>query len=142
MITALRGKTLDRLRAQLAQDNARRPIVMTEIDRPDWPKAFHAALEGSVAVKAWRSKTFLAVLYVEPGKPARRLTVCRTQLNDQGDYQDAITWDELMRVKFECGYGDVDAVELYPRDRDVVNVANMRHLWILPELSELGWRAR
>lgn len=140
MLTNLRGKALDRLRVQIAQRNATRPLTMTAVARAEWPKVFDG-MEGATAERVWLSRTFLAVLYNEPGKAARRLTVCRTQLDDQGDYRDGVSWDDLMRVKAECGYGDVDAVELYPRDRDVVNVANMRHLWILPELSELAWRS-
>lgn len=32
------------------------------------------------------------------------------------------------------------AVEIYPAERDIVNVANMRHLWVLPERLPFGWR--
>lgn len=48
------------------------------------------------------------------------------------DGSDGITWDDLQWIKRAAGYGDREAVEVYPLDDDVVNVANMRHLWILP----------
>jgi hypothetical protein len=32
------------------------------------------------------------------------------------------------------------AVEIYPADGDVVAVANMRHLWLLPEAPAFAWR--
>jgi hypothetical protein len=32
-------------------------------------------------------------------------------------------------------------VEIYPRDRDIVNIANMRHLWVMAEPLALGWFA-
>lgn len=44
-----------------------------------------------------------------------------------------------MRLKAECGRGDKWAVELYPPDEAVVNVANIRHLWLLPEPPAFGW---
>ena len=31
-------------------------------------------------------------------------------------------------------------MEVYPRTADLVNVANMRHLWVLPELLPFAWR--
>lgn len=48
----------------------------------------------------------------------------------------------LAQVYEEAGYGDRDAFEAYPRQADVVNVANMRHLWVLPEGELLAgiWR--
>jgi hypothetical protein len=68
-----------------------------------------------------------------------RLSVCRTSL--AGDrWQDGITWDELQRLKRECGYGDADAIEVFPADTDVVNVANMRHLWVMADPIACAWR--
>lgn len=54
--------------------------------------------------------------------------------------QDGISWDALQEIKGAVGYADRDAVEIYPRDADVVNVANMRHLWITPEPIAFAWR--
>lgn len=33
-----------------------------------------------------------------------------------------------------------DAGEVFPAESDVVNVANMRHLWLLREPPPFGWR--
>jgi hypothetical protein len=33
-----------------------------------------------------------------------------------------------------------DAVEVYPPAGDVVNVANMRHLWVLRDRLPFAWR--
>lgn len=38
------------------------------------------------------------------------------------------------------GLADSWAVEVFPADADVVNVANMRHLWILPDAPAFAWR--
>jgi hypothetical protein len=45
-----------------------------------------------------------------------------------------------MQLKRECGRGDRDAVEVYPADRDIVNVANMRRLFFPPEPLAFKWR--
>ena len=140
MLKFVTTRELNQARVALAQYNRMFPETMREIARADWPEEF-SRLKSCPAERVWRSREFLAVLYVEPGKIARRLSVCRTRINDRGDYEDGISWDDLMRVKSQCGFADVDAVEMYPRDRDVVNVANLRHLWILPEPSDLVWRA-
>jgi len=37
---------------------------------------------------------------------------------------------------------DADAIEIFPADMDVVNVANMRHLWVMAEPVEFAWRKK
>jgi len=44
-----------------------------------------------------------------------------------------LTWDELMVIKNEMLGEDACAIELFSREGDVVNEANIRHLWELPE---------
>lgn len=56
-----------------------------------------------------------------------------------GRWADGISWDDLQRVKYEIGRGDQWAVEMFPPDDEVTNVANMRHLWIIATPS-FGWR--
>ena len=58
--------------------------------------------------------------------------------------KDGITWDQLQMAKAEAGFADCRAIEIYPRECDVVNEINMRHLFIVPEeiqipdLTDLG----
>lgn len=88
---------------------------------------------------AWRNRNFLVQAYHDGGTV--RLSINRTDFSvSTGDWDDGITWDELMRVKAACGYGDFWAVEVYPPDEHLVNVANIRHLWLLPEPPAFGWR--
>ena len=89
-------------------------------------------------IAVWRSRDFLVQVFCEANQ-IMRLSVCRTKL-DGTRWQDGITWDELQQIKKEVGMGDKFAVEIYPADADVVNVANMRHLWILPEAPAFAWR--
>ncbi len=44
-----------------------------------------------------------------------------------------LTWDKLMEIKNEMLGEEACAIELFPREGDVVNEANIRHLWELPE---------
>ena len=48
-------------------------------------------------------------------------------------WRDGITWDELQRIKNECLGEDVWCVEVYPAQSELLDVANMRHLWVLDE---------
>ena len=112
----------------LYKTNALAAAIMTEIPG-------HAvALIGDIRdrpLRAWRSKGFLACFYHAALDPTWwRLTVNRTMILDTGDWVDGITWDELMQVKQECGFGAWWGVEIYPPPEKVVDVANMRHLWL------------
>ncbi len=68
-----------------------------------------------------------------------RLSVNRTMINDKGEWIDGITWEELQKIKNQCGYTDRAAVELFPPEHDIVNVANIRHLFVLETIPEYLW---
>lgn len=90
-------------------------------------------------LRVLRSRDFLVQEFAANAPAKVRLSVCRTTL--YGDrWQDGITWDDLQQIKRECGYGDADAIEVFPADADVVNVANMRHLWVMSEPVACAWR--
>ena len=111
---------------------AKQPSTLHPLPRSEWPK--HPHFE---PLEVWRSRGFLVQICAEPNG-YERMTVCRTTHNAES-WDDLITWDELMALKRECGRGDRDALELYPADRDVVNVANMRHLFFPPHPVEFKW---
>lgn len=100
-------------------------------EMPDYPKL----------LKAWRSKRYVVQLFdeIEMKPGLLRLSICRVQRNHDGNWKDGLTWDELQNIKRELGYGNVYAVEVYPRDRDIIAVANFRHLWLLAEPLPIGW---
>jgi hypothetical protein len=93
-------------------------------------------------VAVFRSMTFLVQLFEEPS--GHRLTISRTVLNGWKDgqpvWREGISWDEMQALKAEAGFGDRWAIEVFPPDSEVVNVANMRHLWLLPDAPAYGWR--
>ena len=47
--------------------------------------------------------------------------------------KDGITWDEIQRIKDECGFEDKDAIEFYPAKSNVLNNGNFRHIYIFDE---------
>lgn len=109
------------------------PSSLTRIPRSEWPYTPRPP------VAAWQSKDYIVQAYQEPNHIIR-LSVCRTSRKKSGGWADKITWDELQQVKREVGFGNEYAVEVYPPDDWTVNVANMRHLWILPEpIPHVGW---
>ena len=87
-------------------------------------------------VRVWLSREFMVAEWLE-GKHSR-LSINRTAIDNDGLWKDKITWDELMEVKRQIGYGSLWAVEIFPADEHVVNVAPMRHLWIV-EQPPFGW---
>jgi len=90
---------------------------------------------------AWRNRNFLVQAYQDGGTV--RLSVDRADFDiSTGDGDDGITWDDLMQVKNACGYQDCWAVEVYPPEEHLVNVANMRHLWILDIAPSFAWRKK
>lgn len=120
-------------RRQLERDNEKYPLVLKDIPRSQWPDPL------SKHMRVLRSRNFLVQIFHAPAPAVVRLSVCRTSI--AGDrWKDGITWDELQQIKHECGYGEWDAVEVYPADENVVNVSNMRHLWIMAEPLEFSWR--
>lgn len=127
---------IDRRHLALSIDNALAPERLVRVPRAEWP----AIVSDPPPREVWRSRGFVLMVYPAPGE-MERLTVCRTAIQTNGRFADGISWDDLQRLKSECGRGDREAVELYPRDRDVVNVGNLRHLWVVKDGLPFAWRA-
>mgnify|MGYP000184382511 CR=1 FL=1 len=125
-------------RRQLERDNAKWPLALQPVPRDDWPESLRTASHAPTRV--WRSRHFLVQEYSEARPVNVRLSVSRTTL-DGDRWKEGIGWDELMHIKAAVGYAGFDAVEVFPAERDVVNVANMRHLWVLAEPLPFAWRS-
>lgn len=108
------------------------PTQMTPIPQEQWPHL------NTKVLGVWRSRWFLATLFNDT--PNRRLTVNRTEFDTvTGQWRQGITWDDLMVIKKECGFGGTWAVEIFPPNDQMINVANMRHLWLLTEIPPYAW---
>lgn len=119
-------------RRLLEKQNAKQPTHLVIVPRAEWP------YERENLTEVWRSKHFLVQVLSEAGS-MERISICRTSHNGER-WVDQITWDELMQCKRQCGRGERDALEVYPADKDIVNVANMRHLWLPAEPVAFAWR--
>lgn len=138
-IIGTRPPTIERVREYMEKENKKYPRWMTILPMEGWPAVRPNA---NAPVEIWRSREFLAQVYETPTEGIKRLSVNRTMIEDSGAWSAEITWEELQRVKSECGFGKMWACELYPHDDEVVNVANMRHLFIgtTGEMPEFAWR--
>ena len=118
------------------------PVPVTK-----WP--FMPAWE-TRPIAVWRSRDYLAVLYEQMADGRRRLAVNSvrrmgvpiSKRREGSDWRDGITWDELQRVKNECLGEDVWCVEVYPAQDKLVDVSNMRHLWVLDAPPETRFPER
>ena len=133
-----RSETLNPSRAALRmmeQENRRYPAnAFVEVPREEWPGCPPPKL-----FRALRSRDFMVQVYQE-GDGVIRLSVHRCAYDDKsGRWKDGISWDDLQHIKTLAGYGDLPAVEIYPPLSDEVNVANIRHLFILPEAPVFMW---
>jgi len=80
-------------------------VRLTEMGSVNFPPSYSRPL------RAWRSRTHLVGLW-QQGEH-QRLTMQRTAIKN-GQWQDGMTWDEMMRLKAEAGFGDRWAVEIFP----------------------------
>jgi hypothetical protein len=124
-------------RRALEAENAKWPERLRQVPRADWPQS--VVPPSRQPTEVWRSRDFLVQVFAETAEGIERLSILRTQ-HDGSRFIDGIGWDDLQRLKNQCGRGDRDAVEIYPADRDVVNVANMRHLFVFVTPFPLAWR--
>jgi hypothetical protein len=120
----------------LREENRRFPVHLVEIPADEWPDPVPARL-----VRVLRSCAFAVQVYREPCG-VLRLSCCRAALRADGRWVDGITWEELQALKAQAGYADREAIEIYPPADQVVDVANTRHLWVLPagERMPFSWR--
>lgn len=88
-------------------------------------------------IGAWASSRFVVAAYSVPAGAELHLQVIR--MSPFCDVQP-MSWEELQRVKAECGFADSWAVEVYPPAADVVNQINARHLWLLAERPPFAWQ--
>lgn len=125
----------------LKHQNRRYGAALAPIPEEDWPAPSMLGRRGiwTYPTEVWRSREFLLLVYREDSG-YERLSVLRTELALDGRYRDGIDWDTLQRLKAECGRGACWAVEVFPPDGDVVNVQNMRHLFVLKQAPAYAWR--
>ncbi len=118
----------------LKEENRKYGLGLVEIGPEHWPAGHAPNL-----LRTLRNRHFLVQIYLEASN-LYRLSINRTALNNQMDWEDGISWEELQALKDQAGFADFDAVEVYPRQGDVVNRTNIRHLWVLESPLPFVWR--
>lgn len=132
-------KTKDELRfarRYIAEQSKKYPAHCVEVPREGWMPSMRSV---SRVIRVFRSREFLVQVHEEPDDVIR-LSINRSALESDGNWKEGISWDELQRIKNECGYADRMAIEIFPPQAEVVNVANIRHLWVLPTPLPFMWR--
>lgn len=105
--------------------------IFKEIPQAQWP-SFPPGL-----CRVFKSDEFLVQEYKsESGQ--LRLSVNAIKRTVKG-WKDGITWEQLQHIKRMIGYANRCAIEVFPPDKDLVNVANMRHLWIV-DMPDFAWK--
>lgn len=122
-------------RREMARESAKWPAALKEIPRSEWPN-----LDGP-QLRVLRSREYLVQEFGGTGPVLVRLSINITSM-DGARWADGIAWEDLQRLKAEAGYPLHDAVEVFPSVMDVVNVANMRHLWVMRDKLPFAWRAK
>ena len=110
------------------------------VPKMEWPKT------EVIPSTVWRNRKYIVQVFFEGDTENDfvRISVSRNDIkgfrsDGSPDWKDQISWDDLQSIKNQIGYQDRWAVECYPPQSKVVNVANMRHLWLLPEPPIFGW---
>ena len=132
----IKKKHIGTARKILSRENKKYPSHFIEISEDEWSESQRKS--GKI-LKVFRSKRYLVQVFKEEHAMCR-LCVNRTAIKDNGDWVDGISWDDLQNIKSEIGYGDYDAVEVFPTDNLKVDVANMRHLFVFSEPLPYVWR--
>jgi hypothetical protein len=107
-----------------------------EIPKEKWP----TSTNNSNVFKVFRNKKFIVQIIQDFG--CQRITVNRTHailVKGEPIWSDGISWDQLQGIKDAIGYADKWCIECFPPQDEVVNIANMRHLWVLSEPPKFGW---
>lgn len=133
--------TLEEMNAFMFVESLKHTSDFVDLPKEHWVHKWENT-SGTKPFRVLRNKSFFVQLYRHDGGIIR-ITVNRPELKSIGRWVDGITWDELHDIKTKIGYGHRDAVEIYPKEHDVVNDANMRHLWVLPEHGlNFIWRSK
>lgn len=111
------------------------PIVRVDVD----PVRFlqHAARTGDLR-SCWHNNIYAIQVFARQTADgeALQLTINRH------DNEEIEGWSDLQRIKNEVVGAHRVAIEIYPPESEVMDQANMRHLFVLPEGVEAPFTLR
>lgn len=129
------GVKLHEARRSLHASNKAYPKHLIPVPPEEWPRL---SIQNQPQ-QVFRSRMLVAQIFPE-SNGAIRVSVNRSELESEEHWKDGITWDELQEVKSQIGFSHAWGVEIFPPTGEVVNVANIRHLWIIPEPPAFAWK--
>lgn len=135
MLSKTEKKLLSIMRRDLRRSNQQYPARLVEVPKDDWPK--YCVEEKEEPSRVFRSRHYLVQAF-EKAIPFR-LSICIADLDSMGQWKDGLNWDDLQEIKRQAGYADWWGFEAFPAQDQVVNVTNMRHLWLFPEALPFCW---
>jgi hypothetical protein len=110
------------------------PENLVAIPRQDWPVD---APNSTDAI--WQSNKFYVQVHSEGGG-IHRLSICRFELDESGQGRNDISFSQIMDIKRAVGFGDNDATEVFPRDRDRQRFGGLRNFFVLPFPVQYAFR--
>lgn len=134
-------------RRSIQQENLKWPLKLVQVSPDLWkPQDTTVRLktgnaDPSPMIDVWRSRSLVVQVY-DIGNGLLRLSMHRTEWdNHLGRFKDGLSWDRLQTVKDDLGYGDRVGLEVYPPNDLMVNIANIRHMVLLPagEIPSYVW---
>jgi hypothetical protein len=135
MLNKAEKKVLSLMRRDLRHSNLQYPTRLVEVPQEQWPS--FAVEEAAMPSRVFRSRHYLVQAF-EDTIPFR-LSIGIADLDSEGRWKDGLLWDDLQEIKRQAGYGDWWAFETFPAQAHLVNVTNMRHLWLFPEALPFCW---
>ena len=84
----------------------------------------------------YRSKKYTVILWKQGIDPTllmgQKISISRNEWDSKSRrYVGDIVFDEIMEIKREMGLGEEKCIEFYPKDSELVDLANMRHIWVI-----------
>ena len=123
-----------------------RHTLPEKLEKTDHPDLYTEVGKMHGLKEVWVSRYF-ALRVIEhtdyDGRICERLVISKTTFNEDGTgWEGDIAWDELQELKSQCGRGDRLAIEVFPKDENIVRKGNYRHLWVLPESLPYVWASK
>lgn len=88
----------------------------------------------------WISKDYLVQIYEET-ENVIRLSINCVKLKGS-KWVDSITWDTMQAIKDAVGFENFWAVEVFPMQQELLNLANIRYLFVSPKKPRYAWSKR
>jgi hypothetical protein len=102
--------------------------------RDDAPPKWNAAHAGSWGpmIGYWHNALYIVMAYDRSTSWGRIVHLAIRKLDNDGPGSD-VPWAHKQRIKTELIGPRRVAIELFPSEHELVDEANMYHLWVLPE---------